>query len=54
MKKTFCALSLVFGVLCLICGACYGGLLAWELIKKFRETKDSAIQKIRLFVNNEE
>jgi len=53
MKKVFCTLSLVFGILCLICGVCYGGLLAWELINKFRETKESAIQRIRDFVKQE-
>jgi len=54
MKKVFCALSLVFGILCLICGICYGGLLAWELIKTFRDTKESAIQRIKDFVKHEE
>lgn len=54
MKKIFCILSLVFAVLCLICGVIYGGLLIWEVTKKFRATKEMAVQKIREFVMHEE
>ena len=50
MKKIFCIMSLVFGLLCLVCGAIYGGLLVWELIAKMRCAKETAFAKIREFV----
>jgi len=53
MKRLFCILALVFGALCLACGACYGGLVVWELVKKLRSAKEAAMHKLREFVMDE-
>jgi len=53
MKKLFCILSLVFFVLSLICGACYGVLIVRELFNKLKEAKKSAIGVIRDYVADE-
>ena len=53
MKKVFCILSLVFFILCLICGACYGALFAKELILKLKEAKKTTIEKIKDYIAEE-
>jgi len=53
MKKLFCIMSLVFFALCLICGACYGGFVIMELVAKLKETKASAIEKLRIIIEDE-
>ena len=53
MKKIFCILSLVFFALCLLCGACYGGLVVRELAQKLKETKAAAIEKIKVIIQDE-
>ena len=53
LKKIFCILSLVFFALCLVCGACYGGLVIRELAQKLKEAKASAIEKIRVIIQDE-
>jgi len=53
MKKLFCILSLIFFALCLVCGACYGGLVVCELVEKLKTAKSSAIDKLRDYVIEE-
>ena len=53
MKKLFCIMSLVFFALCLVCGACYGGFVIMELVAKLKETKASAIEKLRIIIEDE-
>jgi len=53
LKKIFCILSLVFFALCLVFGACYGGLVVCELVQKLKETKAAAIEKIKVIIQDE-
>lgn len=53
MKKIFCILSLVFFALCLVFGACYGGLVVCELVQKLKETKAAAIEKIKVIIQDD-
>jgi len=50
MKRIFCVLSLAFFVLSLICGAVYGGLFVWEMVKRVRGAKEAAMSKLRELV----
>ena len=53
MKKICCIMSLVFFALCLVCGACYGGFVIKEMVAKLKETKVSAIEKLRIIIEDE-
>ena len=57
MKRTFCILAIVFGVLCLLCGFLYGCICLMDVLKKIKNAKETALQKLRnviLEVHSEE
>ena len=50
MKKILLIAALVFGLLSVICGLCYTGIVISSLVKKVKARRDQIMERLKIYV----